>query len=80
MIIDAASMICEKKKELKFKAFSEEWIKLCSSENIHMGVKGVLNHRKIQYISKITRRDYYLQNNVQYMNIKENPVGFNNNI
>ena len=33
MIINAASMICEKKKGLKF-SFPEECIKLCSFENI----------------------------------------------
>ena len=45
-------------------------IKNCSKDR-NMGVKGGLKHNKIQDISKITRMDYHLQKNVQYMNIKK---------
>ena len=42
---NAASTIGDKNKELKFISFSEDFIKLCFSENIQMGVYGVLNHK-----------------------------------
>ena len=58
---NAASMIGEKNKELKFISFAEIFIKLCSSENIQMSVNGVLNHNKRQHISKMTSRHYHLQ-------------------
>ena len=66
-------MICDEKKEWKFKRFYEYFIKLCSSENGQIGVKGGLKHKKRQYISEITRRHYHLQKKlyVQYMNIKK---------
>ena len=32
-IMSAASMICDKNKEFKFKSFAEECFKLCSYEN-----------------------------------------------
>ena len=49
-------MICNK-RILIFLA--EECIKLCSSVNRHMGVKGGLNHNKRQDISKITISYYH---------------------
>ena len=39
MIMNVSSMICDKNKSLEFQFFSEECIKLCSSENRHIGVK-----------------------------------------
>ena len=37
-----------------------------------MGMKGGLNHNKRQDIAKMTKRNYRLQKNVQYMNILKN--------
>ena len=79
MIMNVDSVICDKNTELKFKSFSEECIKLCFSENGHMGVKGVLNHNKIQYISKIKRRNNHLQKKSIH-EYQEKAVGFKKNI
>ena len=62
MRVNTASMIYDKNKWYKFKFVSEDCIKLCSSENIHMVVVGGLNHNKRQGIFKMKRRHYYLQN------------------
>ena len=51
MVMNEASMICKNNKEIKFKSVYEECIKFCYSENSHMGVKGVLNHKNRQYIT-----------------------------
>ena len=59
MRLDIASMICENNNNIKIKSFSKECIKLCSSENRHMGVKVGLNHKKRQNISEMTRRYYH---------------------
>ena len=45
MIVNAASMICDKNKEFEFKRFSEECIKLFSSENGYRGLKGLIKHK-----------------------------------
>ena len=46
-----------------------------------MGVRDGLKHKKRQDIAKIQRKHYHLQKiNVQYMNIKKNSIGFNNDI
>ena len=47
--INAASMICDKKKGLK-SFFSEDCIKLCSSENGQTDVKVGVKHKKRQDI------------------------------
>ena len=73
MRIDIASMICDNNDNIKIKSFSKECIKLCSSENRHMGIKVVLNHKKIHHISEMTRRHYhYIKKDVQYMIKKKN--------
>ena len=54
MRMNATSMICDKNKGLKF-FFSEECINFCSSVNIQMGIKGVLNTKKGQDITKIKK-------------------------
>ena len=64
MRTNTASMMCDNNKELKFNIFAEEFIKPCSSENIQMGVKGGLKHKKRKDISKSTRRHYHLQTNM----------------
>ena len=46
MIMNIDSMICDKNKELRFNFVSEDCIKLCSSENILIDVKGGLKHKK----------------------------------
>ena len=61
MRMNADSIICDRSKEFKLKSFSEYYIKFCSYDNRHMGVKFVLKNKKIQDISKMTRRYYRLQ-------------------
>ena len=61
MIINSASIICEHNKEFNLNIFDEKCINLSFYENRHMGVKGLLNHKKRQNISKMTRIRYYLQ-------------------
>ena len=46
MRMNAASMICYKKKEFSFKSFSVDCIKLCLSENLYKDVKGGSKHKK----------------------------------
>ena len=55
-------MICDKGKGLKLKSFSEECIKLCSSENRQTGVKGGVKHKR-QDVAKFNRNNYHLQKN-----------------
>ena len=42
-----SSMICNKNKELKFKIFSKECTKLCSSGKGQIVGKGEVKHKKI---------------------------------
>ena len=49
IIMNEALTVCEKNKNWN-SFFSEDYIKLCSSENIHIGVKVVLKHKKIKDI------------------------------
>ena len=70
--MNVASTICNNNKEFNLNFFSEYCIKLCSSEHVHMGVKGGLKHKKRKGIIKITIRNYHLQKKyAQYMNINE---------
>ena len=72
MRMNAASMICDKIKGLKFKSVSEDFIRLCSSENRQTGVKCVVTQNKVQNSARFNRSNYHLQKNyVQYMNIKK---------
>ena len=50
MIIDAASIICDKGKEFEFK--------LCSYENRKTGEQGALKSKKRQDVTKLNRRHY----------------------
>ena len=56
MIIDAASIICDKGKEFEFK--------LCSYENRKTGEQGALKSKKRQDVTKFNRRHYNLQKRV----------------
>ena len=47
MRINAASVICDRNKEYKFKGFSEEWLILCSYEDGKTGVTSGLKQKKI---------------------------------
>ena len=53
-------IIFDKNKGFKLKKFSEECVRLCSSENDQTDVKGGLRHKKVQEISKMNRRHYNL--------------------
>ena len=82
MRMNSDSMTCDNNKEFKYKLFSKECFKLCSFENRQTGLKCGLNIYLIQYIAKLNKRHYRLQNiyHVQYMNIKEKAVGFKKNM
>ena len=72
MIMNSASMICDKKKGLIFTRFSEDCIKFFYYDNRKMGVKAGLKHKKRQDIYKINRWRYRLPRKIQYINIKKN--------
>ena len=55
MKMNAASMVNYNNKGFKFKTNSEKCIKLCSSENRQIYIKGVLNHNKRQDIAKFSK-------------------------
>ena len=59
--MNAASMICDNNKVFNFKSFTGDCTRLCSFENIDMGIIGGLNHKKRQDVAKNTRRYYHLQ-------------------
>ena len=52
MRMNAASMICDKIKSIKYKKGCEQCIKLCYYENRDMGVNVGLNHKKDKVFSK----------------------------
>ena len=68
MMINAASMICDKNKEFKFKCFSEEFFKLCSYENIQTGIKHVLK-QNLKYI--------YFRIEQNELSLTKNPYSLN---
>ena len=78
--MNAASIICDNNKELKFNSFSEELFKLCSYENRKTGVKCGLQNKKLQYVTKSNTGIYhYKKYHVQYMDIKKKYVGLKKN-
>ena len=72
MRMNAASMICDQIKLIKYKKGCEQCIKLCYYENRHMDIKIVLKHKKGQDIYKTTRTNFnFKKEYVQYMNDKK---------
>ena len=65
-------MICESNRGFKPKKVSDDCTKLCTSENIQTGAKGVLNHKKRRDIRKTNRRYYNLlkTKDIHYIHIK----------
>ena len=61
MIMNLASMMCDKKKEFKSNSFSENCIKFCYSENRHTDIKCGFKPNKRQDIYKIRRRHHHLK-------------------
>ena len=61
--------------------FAEECIKLCTSEGSQMGVKGILKHKRIQDIVKISTRHIIIHKKKMFNTwILRKTVGFKKNI
>ena len=58
MTMNESSTVCDTNREFILKRFTEQCIRLCYYKYRHMGIKGVLNHKKIQDMEKMTRYHY----------------------
>ena len=64
MRMNVDSTTCDKNNVFKFIFLSEECIKLCSSENIGMVVKGRLNHKKDKILKNYKKSSSLTKNNM----------------
>ena len=61
---NAASMICDKNKEFKFKSFAEDCFNFFSYQGREIVVKVILEYNKRQNSAKLNQRNSHLQKQI----------------